>query len=336
MRDLLAACVDLETLAIELYGVFADATQDEELRSVFRTMQADEAEHVSWWRDVEKRISAGDLPDLDSGTHVTAYMRAIVATLRGMLSADTGNFSDEDRLSLAASLEFYALDPVFAQLVSESDPTAGSRRHDAYEEHVALLASAMESRCSWVLAPHIALLRNVVGSQASGSALDYQDPATGLPLRLVAEQAIEDLCASPGRSGEPISFALLEILGLQSAYDRDQGLGQRTLLRLVSVVASLLRMTDLLVRPEGNRLAIVLPSTSSASAATTMRAIGQAVANEGASATCVGDPLGTVASVVTMPPSAERCGAHEAFSAAEEQLARLLATGTALGVVELA
>jgi GGDEF domain-containing protein len=263
-------------------------------------------------------------------------MRAIAATLRGMLRADTSSFSDEDRLSLAASLEFYALDPVFARLVEESDPTAGRRRHDAYEEHVALLATAMESRRSWVLAPHIALLHNVVGSPANGSALDHHDPATGLPLRLVAEQAIDDLCASPGRSGEPISFALLEILGLQSAFDHDQGLGERTLLRLVSVVTSLLRMTDLLVRPEGNRLAIVLPSTSSASAATTMKAIGQAVAHEGASATCGGDPLGMVASVVTLPPSAERCGAHEAFSAAEEQLSQLLATGGSLGVVELA
>ena len=49
MRELLSACVDLETLAIDLYGVFAETTKDDELRTLFATMRADEAHHVGWW-----------------------------------------------------------------------------------------------------------------------------------------------------------------------------------------------------------------------------------------------------------------------------------------------
>lgn len=336
MRDLLAACVELETLAIELYGLFADTTADEELRAVFRTMQADEAEHIVWWHDVERRFAAGELEDFATGTHVAAYMKAIVATLREMLFTDVAGFSDEDRLALAASLEFYALDPVFARLVTESDSSAGDQRHESYEDHVALLVSAMQARSSWVLAPHIALLRNVVGSHDDALAPGLHDPATGLPLSVVAEHAIDDLCANHDRDGEPISLALFEIVGLQSAYDRDVALGERTLLRLVSIVTSLLRLTDLLVRCEGNRLAAVLPATSSASAVATATAIAQAVAHEGAGGVCAGDALASVASIVTLPPAPPaRCGAREAFSAAEAQLAKLLATGESLGAIEL-
>ncbi|MDR3686159.1 MAG: diguanylate cyclase [Coriobacteriia bacterium] len=336
MRELLAACVDLETLAIDLYGVFAETTKDDELRALFAAMRADEMHHVRWWRDVEDRIVAGQLTDIDTGTHVTAYMRAIVATLREMLASDTAAFSDEDRLALAASLEFYALDPVFAQLVAESDPREGNLRRDQYEKHVALLASAMEARRSWVLAPHIALLRNTADSTAEALGADIHDAETGLPLSAVAEQAIEDLCANPARDGGPISLALIQIAGLQSAYDLDPALGDRTLLRVVSVVTSLLRLTDLLVRPEGSRLAVVMPGTGSTAAVSTMRAIAQAVAHEGAGPVCGTEPLRSVASVVTMPPlPGACCDAAEAFSAAEKQLVELVAAGQALGAIEL-
>jgi len=336
MRDLLAACVDLETLAIDLYGVFADTAEDEALRAVFSRMRADEAQHVGWWHDVENRINRGEITDLDTGTHVTAYMRAIVATLREMLASDTATFSDEDRLALAASLEFYALDPVFAQLVGESDRSDGSHRHDQYEEHVALLASTMEARRSWVLAPHIALLRNTADSAIDALGADTHDATTGLPLRAVAEQAIEDLCANSARDRESISLVLVELVGLQSAYDRDPTLGDRTLLRVVSVVTSLLRLTDLLVRPEGNRLAVVMPGTGSTAAVSTMQAVAQAVAHEGLGLVCGDESLCSVASVVTMLPVAgARCDAADAFSAAEKQLGELLASGESLGAIEL-
>jgi len=336
MRELLSACVDLETLAIDLYGVFAETTKDDELRTLFATMRADEAHHVGWWLDVERRIDSGELTDLDTGTHVTAYMRANEATLREMLASDTAAFSDEDRLALAASLEFFALDPVFAKLVAESDPSEGSTRRAHYEEHVALLASAMEARRSWVLAPHIALLRGTADSTADALGADLHDADTGLPLSAVARQAIEDLCANRARDHEPISLALIEIVGLRSVYDRDPVLGDRTLLRIVSVVTSLLRLTDLLVRPQGDRLAVVMPGTGLSVAASTMRVIAQAVAHEGVEQACDTDPLNSVASVVTLPPlPGARCDSAEAFSAAEKQLAELLDSGETLGAIEL-
>jgi GGDEF domain-containing protein len=253
-----------------------------------------------------------------------------------MLASDTAAFSDEDRLALAASLEFFALDPVFAKLVAQSDPSDGSLRRAQYEEHVALLASAMEARRSWVLAPHIALLRGSADPTAEALGADLHDAETGLPLSAVARQAIEDLCANRARDHESISLGLIEIVGLQSAYDRDPALGDRTLLRIVSVVTSLLRLTDLLVRPEGDRLAVVMPGTASVAAVSTMRVIAQAVAHEGVQPACGIEPLRSVASVVTLPPlPGTRCDAADAFSAAEKQLAELLASGEMLGAIEL-
>jgi GGDEF domain-containing protein len=334
MDDLLGACVELETLAVEVYSLFAATTQDKPLKHLFEQLRADETDHLAWWGEIRKRVESGEIEPIDTGTHVVAYMRAIVATLRAMLVAAPGALADDDRLALAASLEFFQLDPVFAQLIRASDPKTGASRDQAYRKHVQLLVSTIEARRSWQLAPHVALLRAADDRSEAAVTDDLHDPVTALPLRPMAEEALDALCDDPGRDDEAISLAVIDI-GLGSLYEEDPARADRTLLRITSATTSLLRFTDLLVRLDGDRLAVVMPATSSAAACASVSALADAVAGIALAAGCGDAPASATSAVVTLLPGHGRCSAGEAFAAVIALLGDAQSAGEPLAALEL-
>lgn len=333
MRALLTACVELNTLAIDVYALFAEATGDAELADVFRQLQEEEREHLRWWAEVSQRLDAGELPVAQTALHVTAYMNAIVSILKSMLDAIPRSLSDDDMLALAASLEFFALDPVFGELIRHSDPVSGNERLREYDEHIAILVETMEARHSWSLAPHIALLKATSGERAEFDSGASHDTVTGLPKRRVAEEAITDLCSDSQRDDEPISVALLEV-NLAPLYEKDPVNAERELLHVVSAITSLTRLTDLFARVDSHRFALVMPSTSADAA----RAIVSKIVGEvSAIVTSASGGIASewlVAAVAVLPPRCRR-DAHAVFSAAEDVLGGLHATGESVGVREL-
>lgn len=335
MRDLLAACVELDTLAVDAYALFAKITHDAELAAVFRLLETDEREHLAWWADVQHRLDEGaSIPAGPSVHQVTAYMRAIVATTRSILSAGQRELSDAEMLSLASSLEFFALDPVFAELILASHPEEGDQRLAAYDGHVDRLLKAMECRRSWALAPHIAMLRTSVGIEDEPRASELHDHTTGLPRRPVAEEAVYELCAETIRADEPISVALID-LHVDSLHTDDEELAERDLLQMVSAMTSLLRFTDLLARIGTYRFMVVMPATSGSVASATVSAVAHAVSSIAATAAGASDTAGWATSaIVTIPPE-QRCNAQKVFSAVEEVLAEAETAGDALRTREL-
>lgn len=318
----------LDQLAAELYQLFAQTTKDPKLEAVFRQLQAEEIDHLAWWVGVQRRLDAGELIGAEPGPHVVSYMRAIVATLRAMVDASPANLTDDDRLSLAASLEFFTLDPIFAWLIQESDADGGEQRQSAYAGHVDLLISAMEERDSWPLAPHIALLRSAKDERVASRDSEHA-AATGLPSQTVVERAIDDLCADVTRAGEPISLALIEV-----PLDRcTPGGAPNVMGRVASAVASLLRFTDLLATVGPSRFAVVFPSTGSATACAAAAVLADAASGIATEAGC--GRVAAVSAVVTIAPGEDRCSAFAAFAAVEELLARVQAAGELQVALEL-
>jgi GGDEF domain-containing protein len=334
MRDLLAACVELDTLAVDVYGLFATATNDAELAAIFRQLQGEEREHLAWWADVQGRLDAGDVVPVGPGVHVTAYMKAIVSTLRSMLGGTQRALSDDDMLALAASLEFFALDPIFAQLIRESDPAVGEVRLCAYDHHIERLVATMEVRRSWTLAPHIAMLRAssegpILGLGGEG----LHDHVTGLPRRQVAEQAVGELCADPDRHDEPITVALVE-LALGPLYRKNPQRAEHELLHMVSAMTSLLRFTDLLARIDTHCFAVVMPATTNSTAKAAISAVANAISSIATGAADGVASRWVTAAVVTIP-AGYRCDSDIVLSTAEELLGDVRSAGESLGVREL-
>jgi GGDEF domain-containing protein len=333
MRDLLAACVELDTLAVDVYGLFATATDDADLASIFHQLQNEECQHLAWWADVQRRLDAGDVVPVGPGVHVTAYMKAIVSTLRAMLGTTRRALTDDDMLSLAASLEFFALDPIFAQLIRESDPADGESRLGAYDDHIERLVSTMEARRSWTLAPHIAMLRASDGPVLGLGGEGLHDHVTGLPRRQVAEQAVGELCVDPGRHDDPITLSIID-LSLGPLYRKSPQKAEHDLLHMVSAMTSLLRFTDLLARIDTHRFAVVMPATTASTAKATVSAIANAISSIATGAADGVASRWVTAAVVTLP-AGYRCDSDIVFSAAEELLGDVRSAGDSIGVREL-
>jgi GGDEF domain-containing protein len=334
MRDLLAACIELDTLAVDAYALFAKVTRDAELAGVFRLMEADEREHLSWWSDVQDRLDEGASVPVGPSVQVTAYMRAIVTTTRSILSAEQRELTDDEMLSLASSLEFFALDPVFAELILASHPDKGRQRLAAYDGHIDRLLDAMVCRRSWALAPHIAMLSTSAGVVDEQKASELHDQVTGLPRRPVAEEAVYALCAETARAHEPISVALID-LRVGTLPSSDLELLERELLHMVSAMTSLLRFTDLLARVDTYRFMVVMPATSASVASATVSAVAHAVSSIAATAVGSIDAAGWATSaIVTIPPE-QRCNVERVFSAVEGVLGEAEAAGDSQRTREL-
>jgi GGDEF domain-containing protein len=329
MQDLLDACVELEELAVKLYTQFAESTEDEELRRVFLVMRAEEADHLSWWSEVRARANAGEVSAPDLGSQVNSYLRAIVETLRTLLASATRALDDDQRLSLAASLEFFALDPVFAWLIRESHRSLGPDRHEAYARHVELLISTMEARDSWPLAPHIALLRAANDPTPHARSSELHDSVTGLPPRVVAENAVTELCADPAAELDPISLAIIDV-ALESPIASDPANAQRILMRIIAAWAPLLRFTDLLVMLDEARFGVVFPATRASTARAAVSALADAASSIAMAEAGDGPSTWTRSAVVTFEPGGIRCTAATAFQAAEALLSEARAAGVAL------
>lgn len=338
MENLLEACIELDTLAVEVYALFAAGTEDDSLKDVFLQLRAQESDHISWWMDAQQRVDSGAvvIPD-ESAKYVTTYMKAIVTTFRSMLdSAAPRALTDDDRLALAASLEFFALDPVFSLLIHASDPLLGVTRNKAYDEHVELLLATMEARHSWLLGPHIAMLRTARIDSEAPVPDHLHDPVTGLPLRSLAENAIDALCRDSSRDGSAISLAVID-LSLHPLYVLDPIHAERTLLRITFVMTSLLRFTDLMVRlDDGHKFAVVMPATSSSVASAKTAALAGAATGVATAASGGEKSDWATSAVITLPPGPQRCGAESAFSAVEALLGDARTSGKALAVGELA
>jgi GGDEF domain-containing protein len=339
MQDLLAACVELETLAVDVYAHLAESADDPHLAEVFRQMSADETEHIVWWEELRASVGDEQLSAAESKSHMTAYVRAIVATLRMLLETEAGVRSDDDRLALAASLEFYAIDPVFADIILQKSGQLGAERNSAYARHLDLLIDTMQARHSWALSPHIALLRAVHGEghDLRADAFEQHDGVTGLPLRVVADTALAELCTDPARHGQYISVVAMSLIGLDELAEADPAVSERALQRVVSAITSLLRLTDLLVRVDGFKLLAIMPGTSRAAACATAEQICESVRRlrpwaDGSQA----DALSVASGVLTIMPSTDlHCDPESAFAAAQELADEALAAGACARSVTL-
>jgi GGDEF domain-containing protein len=262
VRELLEACLDLDVLAEEVYRRFANDTDDATLAILFEQMRADEDQHSIWWTELLGACVRGDLvTSIEPDPHVVTYLRAVVTTVRCTLATRFEGFSDEDRLAVAASLEYFGLDPVFGQLINETDPTGRFGHRAAYDEHLDRLVHAMESRRAWALVSQIALLR-AVGVEPAGSTR-LRDDRTGLPSGEAAAAVLTELCTRESARGEFVSLALLDMGDTMGCIAPSNRSLDEALCAATSVMQRHFGPGDLIFRDARGRFGAVMPAATS-------------------------------------------------------------------------
>jgi rubrerythrin len=64
MRDILATCVELDTLAATTYRSLSQHCTDADLAAVFDQLALEEEAHVGWWQELLDAWDQGLIPDV--------------------------------------------------------------------------------------------------------------------------------------------------------------------------------------------------------------------------------------------------------------------------------
>ena len=260
MHELLEACLDLDVLAEEVYRRFANDTGNPSLASLFSRLRADKEQHAVWWTDFFRTGSTNSAASVNADPHVVTYLRAVVETVRCTLQAKFECFTDDDRLAVAASLEYFGLDPVFGELIDVTDPQGLLGRRAAYDDHLERLVDAMESRRAWALVSQVALLRAACASSVGGVRM--RDDRTGLPSGDAAAAVLTELCSREARCDEFVSLALLDVGEPLGCLTPANGSLDEALYLTTSVIQNHLGPGDLLFRDARGRFGAVMPAAS--------------------------------------------------------------------------
>jgi len=263
MRELLKLCVRVDELANAAYLDMAARCTDADVATVLGRLAIEEAAHVGWWRDLLKAYDAGLLPDMwtDSDEALTR-MRDVVAEIEQTALGGTGPIDAEAALTAAVRLEFYALDPIFAEMLDLTEPGSSHARRDAYSRHVERLIDALDRHFpDGSLTQFLAhVLRRTQRENRLLTTYATRDVLTGLANRRALMTQLVQWTAWGGRYGHPVALLLVDIDQFKQVNDTYGHLtGDEVLRAFGTAIMSAVRSADFAARYGGDEFAIIAP-----------------------------------------------------------------------------
>lgn len=264
MRDIIELCIELDTAAIDTYAKLAEACDDDAIRALFVQMGKEEESHVDWWNDLLEAWDAGLVPPLSDEDELRESLQTLARDVREVLPKDCAEMTVDDMLAVAAHLEFYMLDPAFAELIDLVRPSRRIDVRDAYSRHIMRLVSAIEGRHEHSELSHFlarALSRALRDQQRLGK-LATQDPLTGLYNRRGFYGYLHQWVSYATRYHHPLSVLLVDVDMFKKVNDTHGHPGGDEALRAIaSALRDAVRTSDLVGRYGGDEFAILAPET---------------------------------------------------------------------------
>jgi diguanylate cyclase (GGDEF)-like protein len=272
MREILESCVRVDTLAKAAYEDMQKRCTDSSVAELCGVMAAEEAAHVQWWTELLEAYDEGRLTGLwNIPDSAAEQLASTIAELERFAASGTGPLDAETVLTTSARIEFFALDPVFSELLDLAEPGVARSRHDAYSEHVARLVTALEGTfASDSLAGFLArILRRAELDNQTLSQYATMDALTGLGNRRALAAQAGQWSAWAARYGSAVTFFMLDIdrfKGINDAWGH--AVGDKVLVALAETIRASLRGADLVARFGGDEFVVLAPELEPGDATT--------------------------------------------------------------------
>lgn len=263
MREVLESCVRVDELAEKAYLDMQRRSTDAAIAEFCRTMAAEEHMHIAWWRDLLEAWEEGMLPDVWSASESALQgLRDTIAELERLTVDDPTPLTPQEILTRSARIEFFALDPAFAELLELAEPGVARSRHESYSSHVERLVVALEAAfppesLQGFLA---AVLRRSQRENQALSRYATHDPLTGLGNRRALAAQIQQWASWAARYGSAVSVLMIDVDEFKVINDAwGHTVGDQVLLAITSAICSSIRAADLVARYGGDEFVLMAP-----------------------------------------------------------------------------
>jgi diguanylate cyclase (GGDEF)-like protein len=263
MRDILESCVRVDELAQAVYLDMQARCTDPATAELCGQMGLEEAAHVQWWRELLAAWDEGLLPDVWSASETALQtLNDTIAQLERFTRTGTGPIDAGTALTTAARIEFFALDPVFTEMLELAEPGIARSRHDAYAAHVDRLIDALEKAFGPdTLAGFLAsVLRRAQIDSSTLSSNTMHDSLTGLGNRRALAVQARQWASWAARYGSAVTVLLIDVDGFRQVNDAwGHGIGDRLLVGLARGISGTVRSADLVARYGADEFIVLAP-----------------------------------------------------------------------------
>jgi diguanylate cyclase (GGDEF)-like protein len=263
MEKVLDQCIRIDTLALQTYQALAAACTDPELTPILETLAQDEEQRLAWWQEMRASWESGLLPDIiNDSDRLALEMGHRLQEMEGVVPRDAAALSTEEILTTAAKLEFFMLDPVFAELIDLLEPASAADRNEWSLKHLRALVNAIEARSEKGTLPAFLarVLTRAWDDNRALAAYATRDSLTGLLNRRALHSYLQQWTAWAARYGRPLGLVLLDIDGFKRVNDElGYGVGDQLLVAITAIVRETVRSSDLVARYGSDEFAIVAP-----------------------------------------------------------------------------